>query len=107
MSIENSLFPSPEGISFDLPDLVLLRAWADYHDIQMSIDLDYCAGGEEFEEVVTFRGHRGPLRLWIMWRTRQGLIVQPLIGKPMLFASTTEAMDVLSPTHVGLREETP
>jgi hypothetical protein len=88
-----------KGFAFDLPDLIMLRAWADYHDVHMVIELDHCVETEEYEEVLAFYAPCGSLRRWIMWRGRRDIVVQPLIGRPRRFATVNQAMDGLIPAR--------
>ena len=44
----------PMGLAFEIADLMLLQGWADFHDVQMVVELDHCVEGEEYEEVVAF-----------------------------------------------------
>jgi hypothetical protein len=96
MSAQTLKARSPKGLAFDIPDLVMLLAWAGRHAIQMAIELDHCFGDEDYEEVLVFHAQRGVQRTWIMWRTESKVVMQPLIGKPRLFQSVGEAMEVLS-----------
>jgi len=99
MPTRKSSLRTLKGLSFDLPDLIMLRAWADYHDVNMVIELDHCIETEEYEEVLAFYARCGSMRRWIMWRGRRDVIVQPLIGKPRRFASVSEAMEELIPAR--------
>ena len=46
----------PTGLAFEIADLMLLQGWADFHDVQMVVELDHCVEGEEYEEVIAFYG---------------------------------------------------
>ena len=50
----------PMGLAFEIADLMLLQGWAEFHDVQMVVELDHCVEGEEYEEVVAFYGQRQP-----------------------------------------------
>ena len=50
----------PTGLAFEIADLMLLQGWADFHDVQMVVELDHCVEGEEYEEVIAFYGHGQP-----------------------------------------------
>ena len=45
---------APTGLAFEIADLMLLQGWADFHGVQMVVELDHCVEGEEYEEVVAF-----------------------------------------------------
>lgn len=99
MSAQKYLSRPLKGFSFELPDLIMLLAWSEFHDIEMVIELDHCVEGEEYEEVIAFHAKFGALRRWIMWCTKREVVVQPLIGKPRRFCTVSEAMEVLAPVR--------
>jgi hypothetical protein len=90
---------APTGLSFDIPDLLLLRGWAEFHDLRMTIELDVCADGAEYEELLALRGRHRAFRRWMIWRSRNGIIVQSATGCPMRFDCMGDALDVLIPTR--------
>jgi hypothetical protein len=90
---------TPTGIAFELADLMLLKAWADFHDVHMTVELDHCVEGEEYEEVVAFYAGDSQLRRWILWRSGGEIVVQPLIGRSRRFDSAAEALETLIPTR--------
>jgi hypothetical protein len=89
----------PTGLAFEIADLMLLQGWADFHDVQMIVELDHCVEGEEYEEVVAFYARDSQLRRWILWRAPGDIVVQPLIGRSCRFSSVAEALDRLIPTQ--------
>jgi hypothetical protein len=86
---------APTGLAFEIADLMLLQGWADFHDIHMTVELDHCVEGEEYEEVVAFYAHDSQLRRWIIWRAADGIVVQPLIGRGCRFGTVADALDSL------------
>jgi len=88
---------APTGLAFEIADLMLLQGWADYHDIQMTVELDHWVEGEEYEEVVAFYARESQLRRWILWRAADGIVVQPLIGRGRRFCSVADALETLVP----------
>ena len=40
MHLPNNSVAHPTGVAFDIPDLLMLRAWADYHELRLAIELD-------------------------------------------------------------------
>ena len=42
------------GVSFEIPDLVLLQAWSEARRLQMAVMVDMRSDTEEFEEVLAF-----------------------------------------------------
>lgn len=89
----------PTGLSFEIADLVLLRGWAEFHDIQMVVELDHWVEGEEYEEVVAFYAPDSQLRRWIIWRTADQVVVQPLIGRSRRFNAVADALETLVPAR--------
>jgi hypothetical protein len=89
----------PTGLSFEIPDLVLLKGWADFHNVQMVVELDHCVEGEEYEEVVALYGRDSQLRRWILWRSVDEIVLQPLIGRSCRFSSVPAALESMSPSR--------
>jgi len=87
----------PTGLSFAIPDLLMVQAWADYHDLRMEIELDGFAGTDEYEEIICLSHRDGTYRRWMIWRSRDGIVVQPMIGRPMLFDMMASALEMLIP----------
>jgi hypothetical protein len=85
----------PTGFAFEIADLMLLQGWAEFHDVQMVVELDHCVEGEEYEEVVAFYGKDSAIRRWILWRAASEIVVQPLIGRGCRFETVAEALESL------------
>jgi hypothetical protein len=90
---------APKGLSFEIADLMLLQGWADFHSMQMVVELDHCVEGEEYEEVIAFYVPDSHLRRWILWRTPNEVIVQPLIGRGCRFGTVADALESLIPAR--------
>ena len=58
--------PAPTGLAFEIGDLVLLKGWADFHGLQMVVELDHWVEGDEYEEVIAFYANKNRLRRWIL-----------------------------------------
>jgi len=89
----------PIGFAFEIADLMLLQGWADFHDMQMVVELDHCVEGEEYEEVIAFYARDSHLRRWIIWRASSEIVVQPLIGRSCRYATVVDALESLLPTR--------
>ena len=89
----------PTGLSFDLPDLVLIQAWADFHELRMEMELDCSADGDEYEEMIGLFVRLTGFRRWSIWRSCDGVVVQPMVGRPMMFDSVAEALEMLIPVR--------
>jgi hypothetical protein len=99
MQTPNTSPTSPTGLAFEIADLMLLQGWADFHEIQMTVELDHCVEGEEYEEVVAFYARDSQLRRWIIWRAADCIVVQPLIGRGARFSTVAEALESLVPAR--------
>jgi hypothetical protein len=99
MQLPRSTVKMPTGFSFDIPDLVMLRGWSDFHDLRMAIELDVCAEGEEYEELLGLYDRSRAFRRWMIWRSSDAIVVQPAMGHTMLFDCMAEALDTLIPAH--------
>ena len=89
----------PTGLAFEIADLMLLQGWADFHNMQMVVELDHCVEGEEYEEVVAFYTPDSQLRRWILWRAAGEIVVQPLIGRGCRFNTVADALEALIPAR--------
>jgi hypothetical protein len=87
----------PAGLSFEIPDLLMIRGWADFHELRMAIELDVCTDGDEYEELLGLYDKDRVFRRWMFWRSRDGIVVQPMMGRRMLFDRMADALDILIP----------
>lgn len=87
----------PTGLAFNVSDLLMLRAWSEFHDMGMTIDLDIATDTEEYEEIVNICDISGSYRRWMIWRSADGIVVQPRLGRAMLFDVVSDALDQLIP----------
>jgi len=99
MQLRRTSVALPTGLSFDVPDLLLVQAWAEYHDLRLAVELDVCAEGEDYEEVLGLFAQPSGSRRWMIWRSCDGIVVQPMVGRPMLFDAVAEALEVLIPAR--------
>jgi hypothetical protein len=89
----------PMGLAFELADLVMVQAWSEYHDLRMVVELDYSAEGEEYEEVLALYPRDSSFRRWMVWRGACEVVVQPMLGRALRFASVAEALEHLIPAR--------
>jgi hypothetical protein len=99
MQLPRTTVKMPTGFSFDIPDLLLLQAWADFHDLRMAIDLDVCADGDQYEELLGLFDRTSAFRRWMIWRSGDGIVVQPTMGRAMLFDHMADVLDLLIPAR--------
>jgi hypothetical protein len=88
---------APVGIAFSVPELLILRAWAEYHEIRVSVELDHCVDGAEYEEVVALYPPGMSLRRWTLWRSRDGVMVEPRHGRAFKAACVSDLVQALMP----------
>ena len=87
--------PALIGIAFELDDLVLLQAWADLYGMRMAVELDQSVDGHEYEEIVAIYSKDSGRRRWSLWRSPDGVVVQPIIGRSVCFPTVTHAAEAL------------
>jgi hypothetical protein len=97
VQLPRTFIKAPTGLSFEVPDLLMLQGWADFHDLRMTIDLDVCADGDEYEELIGLYDKTRTFRRWMIWRSCEGIIVQPGMGRTMLFDVMADALETLIP----------
>ncbi len=85
------------GLSFGIPDLLLIGSWSEACGLQMAVRLDHGSDTEEFEEVLTFHTEAGRPCRFIMWRDENAVYVQPLIGRVRPYGSVVEALSCSEP----------
>jgi hypothetical protein len=83
--------PALVGFAFDVADLVLLQAWADLYGMRMVVELDQSVDGREHEEIVAIYSKDSGRRRWSLWRSSDGVVVQPIIGRSARFSTVTDA----------------
>jgi hypothetical protein len=82
----------PTGLAFEIADHILIRDWAERHDVLALIRLEHGVEGEEYEEVVEFHAGISPVCALIMWRTADAVFVQPPVGRRQRYGSVCGAL---------------
>lgn len=95
MQLPRTSVATPTGFSFEIPDLVMLQGWSDFHNLRMVIELDVCADGDEYEELLGLYDRARAFRRWMIWRSCDGIVVQPAMGHTMLFDCMADALEIL------------
>jgi hypothetical protein len=85
------------GLSFSIAELLLVAAWAEAQGLQMRVQLDHASDSEEYEEVLAFDATWGRPRRHILWRDKEAVYVQPMIGRRKRFKSVGELLAAMSP----------
>ena len=99
MQLPRTTVKTPTGLSFEIPDLMMLQAWAEFHDLRMNIELDVCAERDEYEELVGLYDKTRAFRRWMLWRSSDGIVVQPAMGRTMVFDYMVDVLDILIPAQ--------
>lgn len=90
----------PKGAAFEIADLILAGSWADRYDMAMIVRLDHGAAvDEDYEEVIAFQTHNGPLNRVFIWRNTSTVFVQPLVGRARQYGSVAAALESLLPAQ--------
>jgi hypothetical protein len=89
----------PTGLAFEVPDLLRLRGWADGHALRMTIELDFSVDGDEYEEVLGLYERDCAFRRWLIWRSGEGIVVQPSMGGAIVLDTMTDVLDILMPVR--------
>ncbi len=97
MQLPRMYIKIPTGLSFDVPDLVMLKAWSEFHDLRLAVDLDVCVDDDEYEETLGLYEPTCAFRRWMIWRSADGIVVQPAMGRTMLFDCMVDALEILIP----------
>lgn len=85
------------GLSFSVPDLLLIGSWSMACGLQMTVRLDHRSDTEEFEEVLAFHTEAGRPSQFIMWLDQNAVYVQPLTGRTRRYESVVEALSGMAP----------
>jgi hypothetical protein len=63
--------------------------------MRMAVELDQSVDGHEYEEIVAIYSKDSGRRRWSLWRSSDGVVVQPIIGRSVCFSTVTEAAEAL------------
>jgi hypothetical protein len=99
LQLPRTFVTTPTGLSFDVPDLLMLQGWAAFHDLRMTIELDLCVEGDEYEELLGLYDANRAFRRWMIWRSCDGIVVQPAMGRTMLFDTMADVLEILIPVR--------
>ncbi len=87
----------PVGWAFDVAELAALQTWAARHGMRMTVELDHCIEGEEYQEAVALYSPESGLRRWTIWRAADAVVIEPTFGRSSRFVSLDDALRVLLP----------
>lgn len=86
----------PAGVAFAISDLLLMKRWADLHDVVMTVRLDHGVDDEQYEEVVAFRTDSEPGCFLLVWRNDEAVFAQPLVGRTRRYRSVSHILDSIT-----------
>jgi hypothetical protein len=90
------------GLSFGVNELILIKNWSSASSLRMVIRLDHGTDVEEYEEVIAFHVGKSQVCRWIMWRNKDVVFVQPLIGRTKRYTSVAQAFEAMLPKQRDL-----
>jgi len=90
----------PAGIAFEIGELLLLRAWAEWRGLHMAIALDHVGHDGEYEEMIRLYPDGTRLPELTFWRTVGAVVAVSMFGAPERFRSISAALESLG-TPVG------
>ena len=82
----------PEGISFEIGELIMLRNWADNNRVRLTLELDHLEGNRIYEELIRLRPNGREIATVTMWRAPHAVIVVPPGLLSRRWASMAEAL---------------
>lgn len=85
----------PEGLSFEIGELIMLRNWAENNCLHLRLDLDHAEGAREYEEFATLSSISRERPLATLWRTRHAVMTTPAGGTTRRFVSMAHALAAL------------
>lgn len=87
------------GVSFSVPELMIMSAWAEYHGLRVLIELDTCVDGAVYEEVAAFYSPGLALRRWSLWRAADALVLERLGAPPVRSPGISALLESLIPAE--------
>jgi hypothetical protein len=84
-----------KGLSFDIPDLILIHDRSMANDLRMVVRLDYGSDVDEYEEVLAFYSGTNPEWRWMMWRNASAVFVRSIDGRGRRYATAGQAIEAL------------
>jgi hypothetical protein len=88
--------PVLKGLAFEIPDLILLKGWADSRGAHLTIHLDHGSDLEDYEEVLAVGSAPGVPGKWMMWRGASAVVVRAESGRERRFRSVATAISALA-----------
>lgn len=79
------------GVAFSPAQLTLLRGWSEFHELTMCMDLAEDMPGVPFDEAILLAG-RNDSRMWLIWRTPEGVALKLPTGRTTSHASLADAL---------------
>ena len=84
-----------KGLSFDIPDLLLIHDRSAANNLRMVVRLDYGSDVEEYEEVLVFYFGISPKWRWMMWCNATAVFVRSIDGRSRRYRSAAQAIQAL------------
>lgn len=84
------------GVSFSIPELMILAGWAEYEGLLLRIDLDICVDGSVYEEVAALYLPGLLLRRWTLWREPNAIVLERIAGPSTRYACMSDLLHRLA-----------
>jgi hypothetical protein len=92
---------SPLGTTFAVSELILIRSWAEFHNLLVRIELENCGGIETLAEAIALCPAGSPFRRGTVRRHTDTVEIQHLSGERQIVRSVPEALDcIIAPLPV-------
>ena len=82
----------PEGFSFEVNELIMLRNWSENNDLTMVIELDHFDGAHEYDEFISLVPYGRRHAIATLWRARQAVMITPVGGLTRKFVSMAHTL---------------
>jgi hypothetical protein len=86
---------SPLGTTFAASELILIRSWAEFHSLQVRLELENRRGVETLAEAVALCPAGSPFRRGTVRRRTDTVEIQHLSGERQVVRSVPEALDCI------------
>ena len=95
MQQRSGALASPLGSTFAVSELILIRSWAEFHNLQVRIELENRWGIETLAEAVALCPAGSPFRGWVVRRHTDTVEVRHLSRDCQIVRSVSGALDCI------------
>ncbi len=95
------------GLSFDIPEHIAVRAWAEASSLYLVTELDRVVGNEEYEEVLHLYDRDTSWHLLTLWRARGEIVAVQPDGAARRFSCIWDAISAAEGGMLGSLDQQP